>query len=290
MKGLNRLDSSAFALPFNFTTVIANPRLTQPPNGASDYTPANVTFQWQPVAGVRTYAFRLGMDSTMASTVRSDSGLPGTSVTVDSLSVSTRYFWQVSARSDSNGTTVSPVWSFTTLITVPGIPQLSSPAQAAVNLPTSVTFQWRPSLGANSYRLQISTDSLFGTVLYDFPASGAHQSSGDIAGVQHHLLLACERIQRKRTECLFRDTAIHCHRSATGSPITLWSPVDGQNDVSLPAIALLGTDVRRDIIPCADLIHARFLDRRLRFDDHRKLGHGRAVLRMARGSTGRSRQ
>ncbi|MBK7256588.1 MAG: fibronectin type III domain-containing protein [Ignavibacteriae bacterium] len=239
VKGVNRLDSSAFALPFNFTTVIATPTLTTPPNQASEYTPANVSFQWLPVSGARTYAYRLSMDSTMSTIVRSDSGLSGTSVLVDSLSVSTRYYWQVSARSDSNGVTVSPLWSFTTLITVPGVPLLTSPVAGALNQPTSMTFQWRPSLGANSYRLQISTDSAFGSVLYDFPALAA--TSHQVTSLAYN------------TTYFWRVNASNGNGPSAYSPVrrltvtvpppavpSLTAPTDGQNDVGLPVLLSWG--------------------------------------------------
>ncbi len=239
VKGINRLDSSAFALPFNFTTVIATPTLTTPPNQASEYTPANVAFQWLPVSGARTYAFRLSMDSTMSTIVRSDSGLSGTSVMVDSLSVSTRYYWQVSARSDSNGVTLSPIWSFTTLITVPGVPLLTSPVAGATNQPTSITFQWRPSLGANSYRLQISTDSVFGSVLYDFPALAA--TSHQVTSLAYN------------TTYFWRVNASNGNGPSAYSPVrrftvtvpppavpSLTAPTDGQNDVGLPVLLSWG--------------------------------------------------
>lgn len=239
VKGLNRLDSSAFALPFNFTTGIAVPVPTHPAKGATDYSPANVAFEWQPVPGARTYGFRLALDSALTAVVRADSGLPGTSITVDSLSVSMRYYWQVSARSDSNGATRSPVWSFTTLITVPGIPQLITPAPVAVNLPTSVSFQWQPSLGANSYRLQISTDSSFGTVLYDFPALSAtsHQVTSLAYNTTYHWRVNASNgngpsawSERRRFTVTVPPPAVPA----------LLAPPDGQTEVGLPVMLSWG--------------------------------------------------
>ncbi len=172
VKALNRLDSSGFTLPFNFTTRIAAPMLLAPLNGATHQPPTSVVFQWQPVAGAQSYGFRLATDSLFKNVLVEHPLLAGTTTRADSLSVSTRYFWQVIAKSDSNGSCSSLAWSFTTIVTVPGIPTPTSPPNGGTNLPTAVRFQWEASIGAESYHLQIAADTSFGSILFDFPSLG----------------------------------------------------------------------------------------------------------------------
>ena len=235
----NRLGTSGYSLPYNFTTVIATPALSAPANGAPDQAARNLTFSWAPIAGARTYQFTLASDSGFRTVVARDSLLAGTSTTVDSLAVSTRYFWQVTARSDSNGVTTSSPWSFTTLITVPAVPQLVSPARNTTNTPTTMTFQWAMALGANTYRLQISTDSSFGTVLYDFPALTA--TSFQVQTLAYS------------TTYFWRVSAANGNGASAYSPIWrfsvtvpapatpyLASPLDGAVDVPLPALLSWG--------------------------------------------------
>lgn len=49
----------------------------------------------------------------------------------------------------------------------PPAPALVSPANNNTTQPLSVTLRWRPALTASSYRLQVSTDSTFGSTVFD---------------------------------------------------------------------------------------------------------------------------
>jgi len=46
-------------------------------------------------------------------------------------------------------------------------PELILPVDKALNVPTSITFSWNPSISAKKYRLQVATSSIFTTVLVD---------------------------------------------------------------------------------------------------------------------------
>ncbi len=155
------------------------------------------------------------------------------------LAVSTRYYWQLTAHSDSNGTTVSPVRTFSTLITVPGTPRPVAPANGSTNIPTAVTFQWQPSLGANSYRLQISTDSTFAGVLFDFPS---------LTAVSHNV-----QSLAYNTTYFWRVTALNANGPSAPSPVwrctitvplpavtSLISPLDGATALPLPVVLTWG--------------------------------------------------
>ena len=72
----------------------------------------------------------------------------------------------VRARATNTHMAANYVWSFTA-DTVPLAPLLIAPAQAATNQPTSPTFSWNASAGANTYRLQVSTSPVFVTTLFD---------------------------------------------------------------------------------------------------------------------------
>ncbi|MDI6765392.1 MAG: T9SS type A sorting domain-containing protein [Bacteroidota bacterium] len=47
----------------------------------------------------------------------------------------------------------------------PEVPSMQYPSNDAVNLPTTLTLRWNFSTGAETYRLQLSTDSLFGSFI-----------------------------------------------------------------------------------------------------------------------------
>ncbi len=57
------------------------------------------------------------------------------------------------------------VWTFTTI--APGTPTLVSPANGATGIATNPTMIWNAVAGANSYRLQVSTNNTFASTVYD---------------------------------------------------------------------------------------------------------------------------
>ncbi len=49
----------------------------------------------------------------------------------------------------------------------PAMPSLSSPSNGALHLPPTTVLSWNPVGGFNSFRVQVSTDSLFATTVFD---------------------------------------------------------------------------------------------------------------------------
>ncbi len=258
VKGLNRLDSSSYTLPFNFTTRIADPVLLSPADGSGDHPATNISFSWAPVSGARTYLLRVALDTAFAAVVYSDSALVTNSARVNSLSVSTRYFWQVSARSDSNGITNSPIRQFSTVVTIPAVPQLVAPPPAATDLPPSVTFIWQPTLGASSYRLQVAADSLFGTVLYDFPTltSTNHVVASLAYSATYYWRVSASNGNGPSAYSVIRRFTVTVPPPAV--PLQI-APADGQTDLALPVMLTWGatagaTTYRVRISPTPDFV------------------------------------
>jgi uncharacterized protein (TIGR02145 family) len=65
-------------------------------------------------------------------------------------------------------------------------PTLSSPLNGATNQSTSPTLSWNASNGATSYTLQVSTDSLFSSYVYN--QSGLMSTSQQVAGLSNSTL------------------------------------------------------------------------------------------------------
>ncbi|TLY32678.1 MAG: hypothetical protein E6K56_02590, partial [Ignavibacteria bacterium] len=65
----------------------------------------------------------------------------------------------------------------------PPTPSLLSPANGALGQPATLTVSWNASAGASTYRVQVSTDSLFGTkFLDDSTVAGTSRQVGPLAG------------------------------------------------------------------------------------------------------------
>ena len=158
---------SAEYFTYTFTLPIALPSLVAPPNFAVNQ-PLSTSLRWRRVSCAVSYHLQLATDSNFVSGLLvDDSLLTDTSRNVSGLSNLTKYFWRVRAVDTSSSGSYSGFWRFTTIPPIPSIPVLQFPADGAVEQPTNLLFRWLTSVYANSYRLQISADSLFNTTLLD---------------------------------------------------------------------------------------------------------------------------
>ena len=163
---LNTQASSAFASSFKFTTAVPPPlapTLLLPLDQQTNI-PISTTLTWNPSAGAATYRVRVATDSLFTAIVVNDSTLTTPTKLVSALIGATKYYWNVSAKNPGGTSAASQVRSFSTVV---GIPTLTSPVNNASGQSTSLTFQWSVVSGASGYRLQVSTTSLFDTLVLD---------------------------------------------------------------------------------------------------------------------------
>jgi regulation of enolase protein 1 (concanavalin A-like superfamily) len=129
------------------------PTSPSPSNGATGVS-TSPTLTWAS-SGATTYDVRFGTTNppTQVSTDQASA-----SYTPSALAAGTTYFWQIAAR-NSGGTTIGPVWSFTTSApppAAPGTPTSPSPANGATGVSTSPTLTWTSS-GATTYDVRFGT-------------------------------------------------------------------------------------------------------------------------------------
>ena len=127
-----------------------------PADGAVDQL-TGVTLSWETSAGATDYAYCYATSPGCTSWVSVGTA---TSAGLSGLSYGATYYWQVRA-SNTLGDTLADggaYWSFT-VGTLPGAFSKVSPADEAVNQPTSLTLSWGISSGATAYEYCIdSTD------------------------------------------------------------------------------------------------------------------------------------
>jgi hypothetical protein len=73
-----------------------------------------------------------------------------------------------------------------TVVSAPSAPTLASPSNGATGVSTSSTLSWNSSTGATSYRLQVSTNSSFSSLVYD--QSGITGTSQQVSGLANNTL------------------------------------------------------------------------------------------------------
>jgi len=148
-------------------------------------TATSATLSWQSVPGATSYQIEVAIDSKFHSVATSGS-TSSTSIEVSGLAGGMSYLWHV--RSD-NGKKVSD-WkegsSFITeqaqvVVQAPVAPSLVSPSNNARDVPADVTLSWGSVAGADSYRIQISTNNDFVATVVD--NGGLQTTSFTVAGL-----------------------------------------------------------------------------------------------------------
>jgi hypothetical protein len=156
-----------FSEPQWFRTLLvapAAPLQSSPLSGVSGTLPG-LTFRWRTERLSERYQLQLAMDSPFDSTIYDNTSIADTQWTVTQLRYSTRYFWRVRGWNSEGAGIFSPVWSFTTVVAPPAVPELVAPVSASDQQPPFVTFVWKGAANASGYHLQVSLDAPFATTV-----------------------------------------------------------------------------------------------------------------------------
>ncbi len=156
-----RSTASTIAPPAPSTPVLVSPTI-----GALNQ-PTTLTLSWNPSASAETYRLQVSTSANFSSTLVDDSTLATTSRQIGPLANKTTYYWRVNAKNTGGTSVYSEIRSFTTIVAAPSTPALASPADGAVNQPTSLTLSWNAATDAETYRLQVSSSANFSTTVVD---------------------------------------------------------------------------------------------------------------------------
>lgn len=161
----NAAGYSTWSNAWSFTTIVAAPVLSSPTNGATGIS-INPTLGWNACTGATSYNLQVSTSSSFSTIFINQTGITGNSYDVSGLASNIQHYWRVSAVNSGNTSSWSTVWSFTT-IPPPAAPILISPINGAINTAISPTLSWNTTSGATTYRIQVSTDSGFASLLVD---------------------------------------------------------------------------------------------------------------------------
>lgn len=136
--------SSAFSMPFKFTTIMASPPppvLLSPANNSIGL-PLTDTLRWNASTGAVSYRLQVATDSNFTAFILNDSTITANSRIISGLSPLTWYYWRVNAKNAGGTSNYSSVWKFKTIGPVSGV-ALYTPVNNAVNQPiTNLLFTW----------------------------------------------------------------------------------------------------------------------------------------------------
>jgi peptidyl-prolyl cis-trans isomerase B (cyclophilin B) len=138
-------------------TIPAVPVLINPAPSANRIT-LDSNLIWSAVSGAVLYRLEIALDSNF-STIVFATDVGTSSYTLKSIQLGLKkYYWRVSANNGGHLSGFSQYRSFTSAVSIPA---LQFPVNGSTNQPGNVWIRWNSTLGAVSYHLQVSTNSIF---------------------------------------------------------------------------------------------------------------------------------
>jgi len=137
------------------------PILITPLNNSQNQA-VNLVLDWNDVPTAYTYNLQIALDSNFQNISLNQTNLTASYIDVNNLDNNRTYYWRVNATNPTGTSNWSVVYKFTTIVSIPSIPNLISPANGSINHPISINLKWHNSVYANNYHIEIATDSTFG--------------------------------------------------------------------------------------------------------------------------------
>jgi len=173
----NTNGTSDWSTVWNFTSLAVPiaPTLINPANGSNILTLIPI-LDWNDVQGISSYTIQVALDSNFSNTVVNQSGLNTSQYQIPNgtFTGNTIYYWRVRCVNEAGSGAWSARWSFR-VVSLPPAPILVAPLNNAINQQPNVLLDWDSLVSANSYKIQLATDSLFNSTVYD--TNGVTRSS-----------------------------------------------------------------------------------------------------------------
>ena len=179
VKAINDCGESDWSNTWSFTIECEkppSPELLSPRNNATATPP--VTFSWEASEGATLYRFEISVESSMGSLIFNTS-VSGTYFEIDDETYPFQedtYYWRVIPENSCGRGEPSAIYSFTVGCKRPSTPKLELPSNGS-KTKSPVEFSWKPVDNEKLYRIQISTDSNFGSIVYDEKVSGRYSAN-----------------------------------------------------------------------------------------------------------------
>ena len=179
--------TSGWSESWSFTVAnIPNQVVLASPDDGMIVTSDSVTLVWyQAFPEVDRYWLESDTDS-LFSIPFTDSLLTDTLYTVSPLHHNATFWWRVRAHNSFGWGRFSEARDFFVFLEVPSPPLLLSPPDSATDVSTNPALSWSPSLGAESYTLQVSTTSDFSNLIVS--EDSISNVSFDVSGLSNDVV------------------------------------------------------------------------------------------------------
>jgi hypothetical protein len=205
------------------------PSLNAPADGATGVA-ISPTLSWNAVACASGYDIQVATDPTFTNLVTNVSGNLTTTLDIGPLAGSTLHYWRARATRGAIVGNWSAIRTFTTLFPPPPVPILSTPVNNATAQALTTILTWLPSVGAASYRVQVSTNPAFTTTIKDTSVAG---TTITVQGLQNYTVYYW-RVNATNVSGTSAYSAVWNFRTVIAST-ALTLPNNSDIEVALPA-------------------------------------------------------
>ncbi len=199
---------------------LTSPKIPRPPHLSAGVNVSSRLF-WNRVYGAIKYQVQLSKDSTFANILYDIEVHNDTSMEFYDLNYFTKYYWRVRTFNETCISQWSNVWSFSTTLNAP---EPVRPFNNERDVYPKTTFQWSVVQGANSYHLQVDTDSTFAHP--KFSIDNISVNYYEISGLEYNQTYFW-RVQAKRSDAISKWSNINHFRTILATP-NLSKPLSGE--------------------------------------------------------------
>lgn len=166
VKSSNDFGISNWSETFSFKTVAppTTPNPISPINFSKDVL-LNSVLVWGKINNANYYALQVSEDQDYSKLLIEEKNYADTSLTAYNLNNFQKYFWRVKSINKYGESDWSDSWTFSVVGKPPETPSLIHPLNNSFNIEIEMFLTWKHTTHAENYTLQVSTDSLFGSLL-----------------------------------------------------------------------------------------------------------------------------
>lgn len=169
VKAKNELGWGGFSNWWKFNTISGAPVLVSPVNNQTN-VPVTPLLDWSDVASSTNYRIQVSAFSNFSLMWIDDSNVTVSQLQVKSgvLAYNSAYYWRVKAHNVSGWSDYQAPFRFFTLVNPPPTaPVLNLPANGSAGISLTPLLDWNDVSGAVKYRIQVSGESSFNTIISD---------------------------------------------------------------------------------------------------------------------------
>lgn len=171
---------------WSFTTIVPLPAkvsLSSPANNSTGLNTSLIVY-WNSVSYATGYDLQVSTNSNFTALNYDVTNIANVNYSLSGLNTGTTYYWRVRARNVAGIGPWSDPWQFTTLVNLPDIVTLNSPANNTTNVATNPQLKWNISNYAETYKLQVSTNPSFTTTVVNL--TGLTSTTYNLSGLSYN--------------------------------------------------------------------------------------------------------